>query len=91
MELISDRWWLAGKLLSPSFDKDRDRAGSAVASCERVFSQWIKSNGHEDYPLSWDGLQRLVFRMGKRIAAEKLFKVLKNKDTKYVDTMSVII
>lgn len=86
---VSDRWWKAGKLLSLSktiLAKYGDK-GDDVKSCEWVFSTWVKSNGHKDYPLTWVGLHNLLVNMGRRTAAEKLYEVLKKKGTDYVDTL----
>lgn len=92
LEQISDRWWKAGMLLSLTknvLDIFRDKAEDNVKSCEHVFSTWVSSNGHKDYPLTWAGLHTLLVDMGRRTAAEKLYDVLKKKGTDYVDTLLV--
>lgn len=83
LDLISERWWKAGILLSIN-----------GKNCKHVFSKWIKNNGHRDYPLTWAGLHKLLVDMGRNSVAEKLYKVLKykeTKETKYVDTMYTLL
>lgn len=92
-ESISDSWQVAAKCLSLKPDKYRVE-NNDVESCENVLSKWIKRNGHKDYPLTWQGLHDLLSDMGRRKAADKLFKALKNSETsenKYYDTMSSYI
>lgn len=81
-------------LLSVRLDKCQDQVGNHGKSCKRVFSKWIKNNGHRDYPLTWAGLHKLLVDMGRSSVAEKLYKVLKYKETKeikYVDTMYTLV
>lgn len=97
IEQVSKRWFKAGMLLHLSkqtLDKYRENAKDDIESCEYIFSKWIKNNGHKDYPLTWVGLHTLLIDMGRRTAAEKLYRVLKNRETKeekYVDTMYRVV
>lgn len=94
LEQVGQRWWKAGMLLSlkpTTLDKYRDRAKNDFESCQHVFSKWIRSNGHKEYPLTWVGLYTLLVDMGRRTAAEKLYDVLKSTGTKYVDTLCTVL
>ena len=90
-EKISDRWREAGRLLSMKkaiLDKFSKGTDDDVVRCSRVFSAWIKNNGHKDYPLTWVGLHQLLKRMGRREAAEELYRVLAITGTENnVDTL----
>lgn len=88
LEQVSDGWKKAGMRLNlnkKTLDKYYDKAEDDIKCCEYVFFKWIKNRGHQDYPLSWVGLHKLLVDMGKRTAAEKLYKVLQtsNDNTVY--------
>lgn len=91
LENISDRWREAGRLFSvkkASLDKYLKGTEDDVVRCSRVFSAWIKNNGHKDYPLTWVGLHTLLMKMGRREAAEEMYKVLSITGTKNnIDTL----
>ena len=53
-----------------------NKAENNTQSCTLVLRNWINSNGHDEYPVTWPGLRKLVTDMGQRTAAEKLQKVL---------------
>jgi sarcosine oxidase delta subunit len=98
IEKVSDKWLKAGMLLRLSkstLDKYSDKAEKDnIKICEYVFSKWVKRGGHEDYPLTWQGLYTLLIDMGRRTVADKLYKVLKTRETKedkYVDTMYRVV
>ena len=90
-EEISDRWRVAGRLLSmkkATLDKFSKDTIDDVERCSRVFSAWIKNNGQRDYPLTWEGLHKLLKNMGRRKAAEELYRVLAKTGTENnVDTL----
>ena len=81
LELVIDKWQRAATLLAFS----KDRSGNDAECCKHIFSKWIKKGGRKEYPLTWVGLHRLLFDMGKRSVAEKLYKVLKYRKINVID------
>lgn len=82
LELISSKWWDAGIRLGLTIDtleNYKQKTEDNDKRLEYIFSQWIDSNGHSEYPLTWDGLTELLRDIDKDSAAEELLKVLENR------------
>lgn len=82
LELISSKWWDAGIRLGLTIDtleNYKQKTEDNEKRLEYIFSQWIDSNGHSEYPLTWDGLTELLRDIDKDSAAEELLKVLENR------------
>ncbi len=54
----------------------KQKSDDNVQRCSEVFNCWITSNGHRDYPLTWDGLFELLLDVDRSTAVEKLKQAL---------------
>lgn len=82
LELISSKWWDVGIRLGLTIDtleNHRQKNEDNDKRLEYIFSQWIDSNGHPEYPLTWEGLSELLRDIDKDSAARELVKVLESR------------
>lgn len=72
---ICGKWKCIGirlGLKSDTLDNYEQKSKDNVERCQNVFTHWINNNGHQDYPLTWDGLHILLCDIGKSSVAETL-------------------
>ena len=79
LEQVSDQWRHAGLLLGLSqaaLKNIKQKSDEDVERFEHVLTYWIESNGHLEYPLTWDGVCELLRDIDRDTAAEKLKQAL---------------
>ena len=75
----SSQWYNAGLLLGLKADALENIKQKSSDNAERfvsVLTHWIDSNGHPNYPLTWDGLCELLCDIDRDTAAEELKQAL---------------
>lgn len=81
LKTVSARWRDVGVLLGQKLSEldgyQRMENNDIGGCCTRVFSHWIDDNGHSPkYPLSWEGLERLLRDIEHGGAADNLKNAL---------------
>ena len=79
IDTVSSQWRKIGQLIGLSMsqlDNYRQTESNNVVRCSRVFDSWINNNGHLNYPLSWEGLEKLLHDIEHARTADKLRKAL---------------
>ena len=65
---VSSKWWHLGLLFGQSTsDLDNFKSKAMLDNkecCERVFDKWINDDGSLHYPLSWEGLFKVLCKIG---------------------------
>ena len=58
----------------------RRESGDRVKCCKRVFTYWFEANGHPYYPLTWEGLWKLLHELQEGTTVENVKKVLEKME-----------
>lgn len=80
LEQISSKWRRVGMLFGEkmaALDNCEQKSNDNVDRCARIFSHWIECKGHPNYPLTWDGLSKLLRDIKQETAAARLQEALK--------------
>ena len=79
IKTVCKDWRYIGQLLGQSMgelDGYWERSPDYSTCCSRVFDCWINNNGHPSYPLSWEGLYKLLRDIKHGRVANELKKAL---------------
>lgn len=74
--IIGEKLEIGAESLKNIFYKSDDN----VLRLQEVFKCWIADNGHPNYPLTWDGLFKLLFEMERSTVAEELKRALRGAE-----------
>ena len=80
VSLVSGSWKKIGILIDLTFDVlenyEKEKRSNPVRCWERVMQDWLDGQGSSSYPITWNGLYKLLRNINKGKVAQDLEKAV---------------